>query len=897
MSFFYTQIPFLRHFNTGVVFPAFFLFALPLIMQQKGCGDSNPPVKVGCTSLITPAMDAVDVATNTTLTWNAVPGDGITYDIMVGSQANAADLGKKENHKETSIKFSEDFPAGATIFVRIIAKNKDDVKAEGCVEMEFTTQAAVDELSCTQLKQPASDATGLAKNVTLEWEAAAGATAYILQVGEQSDVYGILNENIGNKTSFSLDFSFGQKVFAKVIPVNGVKQAENCAESTFTIKDAPAPPPAPSCSVLKLTSPSASANVPLNTGISWEGASGLIHGYSLKIGTTSGGQDIMSTEIVTDKMGASISLTDPLPDDKDIFVSITPFNEANGRQDAASCQVFTFKTKPLPPQLPEGCATVTFPKDNATGVSLSDNITWEAVPGASNYKLQAGLEDGTFNLLDKEVGNSLSHPAYFLFYNKKTFLRVLALDERGNPMDPACKTISFTVGARPDGAPKYIRRSIAEMPPGHPDLETYKEGIRLMKALDSSDPFHWDNQAQVHGKSGQCQHRNWHFLPWHRAYLFYLEEAVRVVTGNNDFALPYWDWTKHPTIPGVFWGGASNPLWHENRRANENSTSWTHATNEDAVQGILDNETFSAFGSGGFGSGELEATPHNIVHGNIGGSMGRTTTAGLDPIFYCHHANVDRLWAIWDEKTTGGKSPTDSNWLENKDVTYDGHFTNRQRQPAKVLNQDMVSSRNDQMDYRYDDQKEVLTASDINAFEGKKYYVDNLIENLAFETALPPMMDAGVIVERSFTITDNEFYTRAEQVSRSRPDQRQLRFIKLYIDDIEPPRNANISVRIFINCDYLEVDTPDSDPHYVTTFSFFESAEEHEHEEAGFVFDLTETLRALKANEALLNSFPNQENGLRIQLVARALFDDGSTISFKPGKAKVGFVVKREFLE
>jgi hypothetical protein len=46
----------------------------------------------------------------------------------------------------------------------------------------------------------------------------------------------------------------------------------------------------------------------------------------------------------------------------------------------------------------------------------------------------------------------------------------------------------------------------------------------------------------------------------------------------------------------------------------------------------------------------LEEEPHNLVHGNIGGGTGlmrSTTVAGRDPIFWLHHANIDRLWEVW----------------------------------------------------------------------------------------------------------------------------------------------------------------------------------------------------------------------------------------------------------
>ena len=51
--------------------------------------------------------------------------------------------------------------------------------------------------------------------------------------------------------------------------------------------------------------------------------------------------------------------------------------------------------------------------------------------------------------------------------------------------------------------------------------------------------------------------------------------------------------------------------------------------------------------------------PHGAVHSLVGndydefgqlvdtGWMGSFFTAGLDPLFWLHHANIDRLWEVW----------------------------------------------------------------------------------------------------------------------------------------------------------------------------------------------------------------------------------------------------------
>jgi len=40
---------------------------------------------------------------------------------------------------------------------------------------------------------------------------------------------------------------------------------------------------------------------------------------------------------------------------------------------------------------------------------------------------------------------------------------------------------------------------------------------------------------------------------------------------------------------------------------------------------------------------------HTIGHQGIGGEMGDLFTSTNDPLFYIHHAGLDRLWAMWQE--------------------------------------------------------------------------------------------------------------------------------------------------------------------------------------------------------------------------------------------------------
>src|SRR4029079_15889074 len=43
----------------------------------------------------------------------------------------------------------------------------------------------------------------------------------------------------------------------------------------------------------------------------------------------------------------------------------------------------------------------------------------------------------------------------------------------------------------------------------------------------------------------------------------------------------------------------------------------------------------------------MDMTPHGAVHVRTGGEMRSIGTSARDPIFWLHHANVDRLWNRW----------------------------------------------------------------------------------------------------------------------------------------------------------------------------------------------------------------------------------------------------------
>jgi len=220
----------------------------------------------------------------------------------------------------------------------------------------------------------------------------------------------------------------------------------------------------------------------------------------------------------------------------------------------------------------------------------------------------------------------------------------------------------------------------------------------------------------------QCQHGSWYFPPWHRGYLLALEAQIRVAVvshgGPADWALPYWDYISQPNVPpaftiGVIPGGAGlpgvlpdgtlNPLFVAPRHGPDFNGA-IYVPTEEVVQANANDPDYANFGPvnedcltedhytgdanllpPGFGGGQtgfsfsgsdtggLENNPHNLVHVYVGGlvlSQDQQTVlqegymsdpdfAALDPIFYLHHSNIDRLWAVWntDPAHTNPSSP------------------------------------------------------------------------------------------------------------------------------------------------------------------------------------------------------------------------------------------------
>ena len=248
----------------------------------------------------------------------------------------------------------------------------------------------------------------------------------------------------------------------------------------------------------------------------------------------------------------------------------------------------------------------------------------------------------------------------------------------------------------------------------------------------------------------QCQHQSWFFPPWHRGYLLGLEAQVRsaIVSlgGPSDWSLPYWNYLgsgNQYQIPPAFMAknlpdSNPNPLYVYARfgpRGNgtdvyvqippvnqdcQKNTVYTGSNSATPLPGYGGPKT--GFSHGGAISGNLESNPHNLVHVQVGGQqnpnlwglMADPGLAALDPIFYLHHANIDRLWAVWNGE--GNINPTDQNWLNGPAVLGEREFVMPMPDGTDyVFTPGDVSDLN-QLNYTYDDlQSPQITKPDLLA--------------------------------------------------------------------------------------------------------------------------------------------------------------------------------------
>ena len=206
-------------------------------------------------------------------------------------------------------------------------------------------------------------------------------------------------------------------------------------------------------------------------------------------------------------------------------------------------------------------------------------------------------------------------------------------------------------------------------------LALLRQAFQAVYGID--DDRGYAHHAGIHGLPLPIGCDNAHgtpyFLPWHRAYLYFFERALR--DRVPDAMLTWWDWRtdqdRQPRVPEPFANARvarrPNPLHSarvprlaldQGRRAGITVPGRTRREPGDStlmptareVRRVLELRDFMDF------SAALEEL-HDRVHVWTGGHMTMIPFAAFDPVFWAHHTMVDRLWRIWQLRHPGARPP------------------------------------------------------------------------------------------------------------------------------------------------------------------------------------------------------------------------------------------------
>ncbi|KAF2167578.1 hypothetical protein M409DRAFT_66081 [Zasmidium cellare ATCC 36951] len=186
----------------------------------------------------------------------------------------------------------------------------------------------------------------------------------------------------------------------------------------------------------------------------------------------------------------------------------------------------------------------------------------------------------------------------------------------------------------------------------------------------------FDDFSYVHMNIGIRTHWSAAFFPWHRLLLHVFETLLRTHCGYRE-PLPYWDWTldwldvaASPVFdPSLGFGGggdpnvpsavgndsfclqdgpfetftvsyAEGPLHSPHCLSRfDFSKTGTTGVNPAMIRSVLEFPSYDGFRN-------ATETVHNLIHRAVGGDFA-TWASPNDPIFYLHHAQLDRMWWQW----------------------------------------------------------------------------------------------------------------------------------------------------------------------------------------------------------------------------------------------------------
>jgi tyrosinase len=404
--------------------------------------------------------------------------------------------------------------------------------------------------------------------------------------------------------------------------------------------------------------------------------------------------------------------------------------------------------------------------------------------------------------------------------------------------------------------------------------------MKKLIVSNPNDPRGWILQAYLHGNCTRftfCQHGNWYFPAWHRVFIYYFEQLIQHFGNDPGFALPYWDWSSTWSVPASFYGDA-NPLNDDVSIRNSCSGAPTAGRGRSqtdkfsqqdldtyvgrtVIGRIQSNPDYSSYGGANPGRGALEATPHNFVHRWVGGAKGSNmvqTFSPLDPIFWLHHCNIDRLYSDWLSRP-GHKPPVDKPAWRDKSFN---DFFDAAGKPAGGQWTCGKTVDSGVMGYRYD---RALGLPKTLLETASKARAPKVVQTVVSGKG---SVKAGVasFVAAAVAQTESRHLLNAAAVSPRRYA------VRLTLSGLQTPAQQHTGVHIFLGAD-IAADTPLTASGYVGSITYFDGEANadkgaHHGSHGIVILDATDAFQALYGDGGV-----PEGHTLTVSLLTRALFD------------------------
>ncbi|KAH8705451.1 tyrosinase [Talaromyces proteolyticus] len=220
------------------------------------------------------------------------------------------------------------------------------------------------------------------------------------------------------------------------------------------------------------------------------------------------------------------------------------------------------------------------------------------------------------------------------------------------------------------------------------EKQNYIHAVQCLQGLPSqitNQGTLFDDFVYVHMWEGWKSHDAASFLPWHRAFLHIYEQTLAKKCHYRG-SMPYWDWEvdwqnlANSSIwdPEEGFGGEGDPnsplspgdghclidgpfkgaqRLYFNGEVNPHCLGRAFIHFETQQKGALSGFHFRPENMGMLKTASdfnkfreiLEDAAHNALHWGIRGDFS-SISAGNDPIFWLHHAQLDRLWWHWQQE-------------------------------------------------------------------------------------------------------------------------------------------------------------------------------------------------------------------------------------------------------